>query len=306
MSNSLAKSLKSPQRTHLNAASPPRVRRAPQTQSHSNVAVTAVRLSVRPSVARPQSQPLSLSHLKIGENGWCKYELVLRKITDHRGPRRPAAAGPVLRGCCRTVRPTIRSYFSLQTLYTYPENFRAYKALIAAQYSGAKVTVAADFVFGETNKSEAFLQKFPTGKVSTNCPVRPPKPPHLSCITGFVVVVVSNFRPFAGAHSHKHAEFPGYVRLADVYAFLSTHFVWCIPPPESIRRERIEFLSTCLVCLCVGVFNDLDIQPSQTKRTRLQQINTALDLPTFPCRSLKPAGTAAASLGARLKSSIFW
>lgn len=54
----------------------------------------------------------------------------------------------------------------MQTLYTYPDNFRAYKALIAAQYSGAKVTVAADFVFGETNKSEAFLKKFPTGKVS--------------------------------------------------------------------------------------------------------------------------------------------
>ncbi|KAJ6637684.1 Elongation factor 1-gamma [Pseudolycoriella hygida] len=51
------------------------------------------------------------------------------------------------------------------TLYTYPENFRAYKALIAAQYSGAQVKIASDFVFGETNKSEAFLKKFPTGKV---------------------------------------------------------------------------------------------------------------------------------------------
>lgn len=156
--------------------------------------------SVRPLLA-PKSQPLSLSHLKIGENGWCKYELVLRKITDHRGPRRPAAAGPVLRGCCRTVRPTIRSYFSLQTLYTYPENFRAYKALIAAQYSGAKVTVAADFVFGETNKSEAFLQKFPTGKVSTNCPVRPPKPPHLSCITGFLLLLCLTLDR-SQAHTH--------------------------------------------------------------------------------------------------------
>ncbi|KAJ8684239.1 hypothetical protein QAD02_020031 [Eretmocerus hayati] len=51
------------------------------------------------------------------------------------------------------------------TLYTYPENFRAYKALIAAQFSGAKVKVAQDFVFGETNKSEKFLAKFPLGKV---------------------------------------------------------------------------------------------------------------------------------------------
>lgn len=51
------------------------------------------------------------------------------------------------------------------TLYTYPENFRAYKALIAAQFSGAKVQVASDFVFGQSNKSEAFLKKFPLGKV---------------------------------------------------------------------------------------------------------------------------------------------
>ncbi|XP_071441881.1 elongation factor 1-gamma [Hetaerina americana] len=51
------------------------------------------------------------------------------------------------------------------TLFTYPENFRAYKALIAAEYSGAKVKVAQDFVFGQTNKTEAFLKKFPLGKV---------------------------------------------------------------------------------------------------------------------------------------------
>merc|ERR1711931_383933 len=51
------------------------------------------------------------------------------------------------------------------TLYTYPENFRAFKALIAAQYSGAKVTVDNNFVFGETNKTDAFLKKFPLGKV---------------------------------------------------------------------------------------------------------------------------------------------
>lgn len=50
-------------------------------------------------------------------------------------------------------------------LYTYPENFRAFKALIAAQYSGADVKIAPNFVFGETNKTEAFLKKFPSGKV---------------------------------------------------------------------------------------------------------------------------------------------
>merc|ERR1711909_229083 len=51
------------------------------------------------------------------------------------------------------------------TLYTYPDNFRAFKALIAAKYSGAQITVAKDFVFGETNKSAEFLKKFPLGKV---------------------------------------------------------------------------------------------------------------------------------------------
>lgn len=50
-------------------------------------------------------------------------------------------------------------------LYTYPENFRAYKALIAAQFSGANLKIAPNFAFGETNKSETFLEKFPLGKV---------------------------------------------------------------------------------------------------------------------------------------------
>jgi len=51
------------------------------------------------------------------------------------------------------------------TLYSYPDNFRAQKVLIAAEYSGAKVKLASNFVFGETNTSKEFLAKFPTGKV---------------------------------------------------------------------------------------------------------------------------------------------
>jgi elongation factor 1-gamma len=51
------------------------------------------------------------------------------------------------------------------TLYTYPDNFRAAKTLIAARYSKADVKVAPDFVFGETNKTREFQQKFPGGKV---------------------------------------------------------------------------------------------------------------------------------------------
>lgn len=53
------------------------------------------------------------------------------------------------------------------TLYTYPDNFRSNKVLITAQYSGKKVTVDPDFVVGETDKSSAFLKKFPIGKVSS-------------------------------------------------------------------------------------------------------------------------------------------
>jgi elongation factor 1-gamma len=53
------------------------------------------------------------------------------------------------------------------TLYTFPGNFRAYKAQIAAQYSGAQLTVAGEdkFKMNETNLSEEFVKKFPTGKV---------------------------------------------------------------------------------------------------------------------------------------------
>jgi elongation factor 1-gamma len=54
------------------------------------------------------------------------------------------------------------------TLYTFRDNFRANKALIAAKFSGAQLKVlsdAPDFVIGQTNKTEAFLKKFPLGKV---------------------------------------------------------------------------------------------------------------------------------------------
>uniref|UniRef100_A0A673KD25 Elongation factor 1-gamma-like n=2 Tax=Sinocyclocheilus rhinocerous TaxID=307959 RepID=A0A673KD25_9TELE len=54
------------------------------------------------------------------------------------------------------------------TLYTYPENWRAFKAQIAAQYSGARLKIASTspaFTFGQTNRSPAFLSSFPLGKV---------------------------------------------------------------------------------------------------------------------------------------------
>eukprot|EP00493_Phyllostaurus_siculus_P024204 UN24541 len=54
------------------------------------------------------------------------------------------------------------------TLYTYPDNFRAYKVQIAAEYSGANIKLVQDppaFKLGETNKTDEFLKKFPLGKV---------------------------------------------------------------------------------------------------------------------------------------------
>ncbi|CAF3658662.1 unnamed protein product [Adineta steineri] len=53
------------------------------------------------------------------------------------------------------------------TLYTFSGNIRGYKAQIAAQYSGAQLTVANDdkFKMNETNRSEEYVNKFPTGKV---------------------------------------------------------------------------------------------------------------------------------------------
>jgi len=49
-------------------------------------------------------------------------------------------------------------------LYTYPDNFRAYKILVAAEYSGAQISLPP-FKFGETNQTAEFLKKFPLGKV---------------------------------------------------------------------------------------------------------------------------------------------
>lgn len=50
------------------------------------------------------------------------------------------------------------------TLYTYPGNPRAFKALIAAELNGLTIDVP-EFTFGVTNRTEDFLNKFPMGKV---------------------------------------------------------------------------------------------------------------------------------------------
>ena len=50
-------------------------------------------------------------------------------------------------------------------VYSYPENFRALKILIAAKDGGHDVRLDPEFEFGTSNLSQAFLAKFPLGKV---------------------------------------------------------------------------------------------------------------------------------------------
>jgi elongation factor 1-gamma len=50
------------------------------------------------------------------------------------------------------------------TLYTFPTNFRAIKALVAAQYAGVDVDVPA-FTMGKDNVTDEFMAKSPLGKV---------------------------------------------------------------------------------------------------------------------------------------------
>ena len=50
-------------------------------------------------------------------------------------------------------------------VYSYPENFRALKILIAAKYGGHDLQIDPEFKFGSSNLSPAYLDKFPLGKV---------------------------------------------------------------------------------------------------------------------------------------------
>lgn len=52
----------------------------------------------------------------------------------------------------------------LQKLHTYQGNYRAFKALIAAEYNGVDIQVPP-FEIGTDNKTPEFLAKSPMGKV---------------------------------------------------------------------------------------------------------------------------------------------
>uniref|UniRef100_A0A182QHF6 Elongation factor 1-gamma n=1 Tax=Anopheles farauti TaxID=69004 RepID=A0A182QHF6_9DIPT len=97
------------------------------------------------------------------------------------------------------------------TLYTYPENFRAYKVLIAAQYSGVAVKVASDFVFGETNQSEAFLAKFPYGKV----PAYETQDGKYLTESNAIAQYVANEQLRGGANEFHRAEVQSFLSFAD-------------------------------------------------------------------------------------------
>lgn len=49
-------------------------------------------------------------------------------------------------------------------IYTYPNNRRVQKALIAAKYNGLTIDVP-EFAMGTENKSADYLAKFPMGRV---------------------------------------------------------------------------------------------------------------------------------------------
>uniref|UniRef100_A0A2M3ZYP9 Elongation factor 1-gamma n=1 Tax=Anopheles triannulatus TaxID=58253 RepID=A0A2M3ZYP9_9DIPT len=97
------------------------------------------------------------------------------------------------------------------TLYTYPENFRAFKALIAAQYSGKAVEVAPGYVHGETNRSEAFLKKFPLGKV----PAFETKDGRYLAESNAIAWYLSNEQLRGGANEVHQAEVLAYLHFAD-------------------------------------------------------------------------------------------
>lgn len=50
------------------------------------------------------------------------------------------------------------------TIYTYPNNHRVWKSLIAAEYNGVSINVP-NFEFGKDNKTPEFLKNSPLGKV---------------------------------------------------------------------------------------------------------------------------------------------
>ena len=55
--------------------------------------------------------------------------------------------------------------YDKQTIYSYPQNPRVFKALVVAKYNGLEVKVDDKFVMGTTNKTDAWIAKFGASQV---------------------------------------------------------------------------------------------------------------------------------------------
>jgi len=98
-------------------------------------------------------------------------------------------------------------------LHTYPNNPRAYKALIAAQYSKVKLDLAPH-QFGVTTKDPAFLAKFPFGKV----PALETNDGHFiaeSNAISFYAAAAGNNQALLGKTASEAAEVQMYINIAD-------------------------------------------------------------------------------------------
>ncbi|KAB0398117.1 hypothetical protein E2I00_000422, partial [Balaenoptera physalus] len=87
--------------------------------------------------------------------GICSYIFLLEKVTK-------GGSGNLL------ITLSLEITTVTGTLFPYPENWAAFKALSATQCSGAPVrvlTVPPHFHFGQTKHTPEFLHKFPAGKV---------------------------------------------------------------------------------------------------------------------------------------------
>jgi len=110
--------------------------------------------------------PFSLQ-LPVEDGGRGKWALRLQSAGYRRHPGSGSPAGGSAASIGAPDLPLCLHF--PQILYTYPENWRAFKALIAAQYSGSRLRLHSgppNFTFGQTNRSAGFLHKFPLGKVS--------------------------------------------------------------------------------------------------------------------------------------------
>ncbi|CAH3181944.1 unnamed protein product, partial [Porites lobata] len=135
-----------------------------------------------------------------------------------------------------------------QSLYTYPDNFRAYKILIAAEYSGANISLPP-FKFGETNQTAEFLKKFPLGKV----PAFETKDGKCIYESNAIAYYVSNDE-LRGKAPLEMAEIQQYVNFAD-QELLPAVATWVFPTlglmqyNKQSTEKAMEDVKKCLTVL---------------------------------------------------------